>query len=61
MARAALRGLRDVKLPANVRVVHLPDVDWATQDPTLGPQGLMEMNVNGLAPVYKLFLGKIIR
>jgi hypothetical protein len=56
-ARAALRGLRDVKLPANVRVVHLPDVEWAKRYPTLGPQGLVDMDVNGLAGSVELYFG----
>lgn len=56
-ARAALRGLREIKLPSNVRVLHLPEVDWAKRYPTLGPQGLMEMDVNGLAGSVELFFG----
>ncbi len=56
-ARAALRGLRDIVLPANVRVVHLPDVDWARRYPTLGPQGLMEMDVNGMAGSVEIYFG----
>ena len=56
-ARAALRGLRDVKLPANVRVVHLPDVEWARKYPTLGPQSMLEMDVNGSAGSVELYFG----
>ena len=56
-ARAALRGLHAVKLPANVRLVHLPDVDWAKRYPTLGPQGMVEMDVNGLAGSIELYFG----
>lgn len=56
-ARAALKRLRDIQLPATVRVLHLPDVDWAKRYPTLGPQGLVEMDVNGLAGSVELYLG----
>jgi hypothetical protein len=56
-ARAALHGLRDVKIPPNVRIVHLPEVEWAKTYPTQGPQGLMNMDVNGLAGSIELYLG----
>lgn len=56
-ARAALRGLRTVSLPESIRVIHLPDVDWARKYPTLGPQGLIEMDVNGLAGSVELYFG----
>jgi hypothetical protein len=56
-AREALRGLRGVKLPDNFRVVRYPDVEWARSYPTLGPQGLTEMDVNGLAGSLEMYLG----
>jgi HEPN/Toprim N-terminal domain 1 len=56
-ARDALRGLRGVKLPENFRVVHYPDVEWARSFPTLGPQGLSHMDVNGLAGSLEMYFG----
>lgn len=56
-ARAALRALRDVELPDSVRVLHYPPVPWAEQYPTLGPQGLVSMDVNGLAGSLELYFG----
>jgi hypothetical protein len=56
-ARSALRGLGKVKLPPNVRVLHYPEVEWARHYPTLGPQGVTEMDVNGLAGSLELYYG----
>jgi hypothetical protein len=56
-ARDALRGLHGIKLPDNFRVVHYPEVDWARCYPTLGPQGLTNMDVNGLAGSLEMYLG----
>lgn len=56
-ARSALRGLRDVKIPENVRVIHYPYLDAAREYPTLGPQGITNMDVNGLAGSLELYFG----
>jgi hypothetical protein len=56
-ARSALRALRDIQLPDNVRVLHYPDAPWAEDYPTLGPQGPTNMNVNGLAGCLELYFG----
>jgi HEPN/Toprim N-terminal domain 1 len=56
-ARDALRSLRGINLPNNFRVVHYPDVDWARSYPTLGPQGLTDMDVNGLAGSLEMYFG----
>lgn len=57
-ARSALRALRDVELPETVKVLHYPDAPWATDYPTLGPTGLVTMNVNGLAGSLELYFGQ---
>jgi hypothetical protein len=56
-AHDAVRGLRGIKLPQKFRVVHYPDVEWARFYPTLGPQGLADMDVNGLAGSLEMYLG----
>jgi hypothetical protein len=56
-ARAALRSLRDIELPESVRVLHYPPAPWAEQYPTLGPQGLVAMDINGLAGSLELYFG----
>lgn len=44
-----LNGLSDVSLPPNIRTIALPPCALARDYPTLGPQGLTRMDVNGLA------------
>jgi hypothetical protein len=56
-ARSALRGLRNVQMPENVRVIHYPYLDAAREYPTLGPQGIINMDVNGLAGSLELYFG----
>jgi hypothetical protein len=44
-------------LPQNFRIVQLPHLKWAERYPTLGPTGLMEADINGLACSIELYLG----
>jgi hypothetical protein len=55
-AKAALRSLK-LELPATVRVLHYPAAPWAEAYPTLGPQGLLTMDVNGLAAGLEMYFG----
>ncbi len=55
-AEEALLSLRGVRLPDNVRVMQLPRVERCSAYPTLGPQGLLEMDINGLAGSLELYL-----
>jgi hypothetical protein len=56
-ARDALRALKGVTLPTHYSILHYPDTDLASRYPTLGPSGLSEMDVNGLAGSIELYLG----
>jgi hypothetical protein len=56
-ARDALRALKDSTLPSHYSVLHYPDIGRAYSYPTIGPNGLSEMNVNGLAGSIELYLG----
>jgi hypothetical protein len=55
--REAQRGLKDVKLPKNLAVLHYPERDWLLSYPTLGPSGEEWLNVNGTAASIELYLG----
>lgn len=57
-AAAALRGLNRKKLPANATVTTLPELPFARQYPTIGPQGRKRANVNGNGCSIELFLGR---
>ncbi|MGI0134115.1 MAG: hypothetical protein ACREBW_04070, partial [Candidatus Micrarchaeaceae archaeon] len=44
-------------LPQNFRVTQLPHLQWAERYPTLGPTGLADADINGLACSIELYLG----
>ena len=54
----ALASLSDVRLPNNIKVMTLPHNEVASTYPTSGPQGVTNMDVNGLAASIELYLGK---
>lgn len=56
----ALRQLANVPLPENMRAIPLPDLVFAKKYPTIGPQGQIDININGLACSIELYLGKNI-
>jgi hypothetical protein len=45
-------------LPPNIKVMLLPDIDFARNYPSVGPQGIHEVDVNGMAASIELYLGK---
>ncbi len=57
-ARAALRGLDNVVLPSSVKVLQYPSITLASNYPTIGPSGLVMMDVNGLAGSLEMYLGE---
>ncbi len=54
----AIASLHALSLPPNMRVMTLPDILLATDYPTIGPEGLRSMNVNGTACTIEMFLGR---
>ena len=56
-ARDAQRALRSAKLPKHYTVLRYPELELAKEYPTLGPGGLSEMDVNGLAGSIELYFG----
>ena len=57
----ARRGLDDISLPSNLRVLSLPDAPWAEDYPTIGPQGEnIAVDINGKACSIELFFGETI-
>lgn len=57
-ASDALRALQGTPLPANYRVCRFPDLPYAEQYPTIGPQGAVPVDVNGLAGSIELYFGR---
>lgn len=57
-ARSALRVLNNLSLPDNIRVLQYPNIKIAENYPTLGPAGILEMDINGLATSIELYFGE---
>lgn len=58
-AADARRGLKDVKLPPNIRVVTLPDTPRTSRYPSLVPGGGTALsNLNGMAASIELYFGE---
>ena len=47
-------------LPNNIKVIQYPELDLMTSYPTIGPQGEINMNINGLAGSIEMYMGKDI-
>jgi hypothetical protein len=54
----AVRALTKTVLPPNIRILRYPDLPTATAYPTLGPTGMVNLDVNGWAASIELFLGR---
>jgi len=59
-AQSAMRSLNAIDIPENVRVLRYPDIPIARSYPTLGPQGMATMDINGLAGSIELYFGRDI-
>lgn len=46
------------RLPSNIKVIKLPILKFAKKYPSIGPQGLRRVNVNGKAVSLELFFGR---
>lgn len=55
--RSHAKALKDILLPKNIKVLYLPIIDIAKNYPTIGPQGVHAMDVNGLAGGIELYFG----
>jgi hypothetical protein len=56
-ATEAIAGLAKIGLPSNIKVLQLPTLELASNYPTIGPQGDVCMDVNGMAASLELYLG----
>lgn len=54
----ARRKLDRIVLPDNIRVLSLPQLEYAERYPTVGPQGNAEVDVNGRACSLELYFGR---
>ncbi len=56
-AASACKGLENITMPHNIAIRHLPDLDLLRNYPTIGPAGLANLNINGIAASIELYLG----
>ncbi len=59
-ASVARKSLQSVSVPKNMKIMQYPSVPYASNYPTIGPQGNVLMNVNGLAGSIELYFGSDI-
>ena len=53
------KGVLDkISLPPNIAVLHYPDLELLRSYPTLGPGGLVPLDINGLAASIELYFGE---
>jgi hypothetical protein len=57
-AVAACKTLETLTLPSNILMRRLPELDFLSNYPTVGPSGEVELNVNGIAASIELYLGE---
>jgi len=58
VGREAFEKAKALRLPANITVLRLPDIEIARAYPTIGPQGFQIVDVNGRAASTELYLGR---
>lgn len=57
-AKVALKSLREIEIPKNINIMQYPDIGICNDYPTIGPTGLFEFNINGLAGSIEVYLGR---
>jgi len=57
-ALSAVKSLKSTALPSNVVVRHLPIITLLQNYPTIGPSGLTNLDINGIAASIELYLGE---
>jgi len=59
-AKSALFDFKNVIMPLNIKIIQYPNLNFAKTYPTLGPSGINNLDINGLACSIELYLGKEI-
>ncbi|MBE5841957.1 MAG: hypothetical protein E7304_11210 [Butyrivibrio sp.] len=57
---AEIKNFEKMTFPDNVRIMHLPDLDFCVEYPTIGPSGNTNENINGRAGSIEMYVGKDI-
>jgi hypothetical protein len=57
-ASSACKAFDKIAMPPNIAVCRLPELELLKSYPTIGPAGLVDLNVNGMAASIELYLGE---
>ena len=57
-AIAAIKNIEKIKLPSNIAILKLPEIDLLKNYPTIGPTGETYMDINGVAASIELYFGE---
>lgn len=57
-AYEAVHNIANIDIPDNFKIIHLPNLDIAFDYPTFGPNGIVNMDINGLAVGIEFFYGE---
>lgn len=52
-----MKQLEKVKIPDHIKILKYPDIEMAKNYPTIGPTGMQNLDINGLACSIELYLG----
>ncbi|MGK0365367.1 MAG: hypothetical protein ACI85O_002433 [Saprospiraceae bacterium] len=59
-AEEALSSIKNLKFPDNIKIMHYPPIELGDNYPTIGPSGVVNLNINGLAGSIELYTGQDI-
>lgn len=57
-AKVAQKALVGIDIPPTIQILNYPEIDIARSYPTLGPTGLSNVDINGLAGSIEIYLGR---
>lgn len=57
-AKKEIKNLRNVNLPSNIKILQYPPIEFAKKYPTIGPNGIQFMDINGFAGSIEMYLGQ---
>jgi hypothetical protein len=56
-AESAIKGLSKTIIPDNIKIAKYPNIKLLEDYPTIGPSGITNMDINGLAGSIEMYLG----
>lgn len=57
-AESSLKSLKKLDVSPNIKVLRLPEIQFLTSYPTIGPSGKTMLDINGVAASIEMYLGE---